>query len=152
MESEKDYYERQMAAAIPVRFMGTIVALVMALGGSCAAMNTMYTAITRRSAEIGVLRVLGFSRGSVLLSFLVESVLISLLGGVIGCLLALPLSRFETAIGSFNTWSQVSFHLRVTPEILLTGLGFAAVIGAVGGFLPARSAAKRELIGALRAR
>jgi putative ABC transport system permease protein len=152
VESERDYYERQMAAAIPVRFMGTIVALVMALGGSFAAMNTMYTAIARRSSEIGVLRVLGFSRGSVLLSFLLESVSISLLGGVIGCLLALPLSRFETAIGSFNTWSQVSFHLRVTPDILLTGLGFAAVIGAVGGFLPARSAAKKELIGALRAR
>jgi putative ABC transport system permease protein len=152
VESERDYYERQMAAAIPVRFMGMIVALVMAVGGSFAAMNTMYTAIARRSAEIGVLRVLGFSRGSVLMSFLLESVSISLFGGVIGCLLALPLSSFETAIGSFNTWSQVSFHLRVTPDILLTGLGFAALIGAVGGFLPARGAARKDLIGTLRAR
>jgi putative ABC transport system permease protein len=152
VESERDYYEGQMSAAIPVRFMGTIVALVMALGGAFASMNTMYTAIARRSSEIGVLRAIGFSRASVLLSFLLESVLISLLGGAIGCLLALPLDRFETAIGSFNTWSQVSFHLRVTPEILLTGLAFAASIGAVGGFLPARSAARKQTIAALRAR
>jgi len=151
VESERDYYEGQMAAAIPVRFMGMIVALALALGGAFAAMNTMYTAIARRSWEIGVLRVMGFSRGSVLLSFLLESMLISLLGGAIGCLLALPLSGFEAAIGSFSTWSQVSFRLRVTPEILLTGLAFAGLIGAVGGLLPARSAARKPVIAALRA-
>jgi putative ABC transport system permease protein len=152
VQSERDYYQAQMSAAIPVRFMGTIVALVMALGGAFASMNTMYTAIARRSSEIGILRVLGFSRASVLLSFLLESVLISLLGGALGCLLALPLNRVETAIGSFNTWNQISFHLRVTPEILLTGLAFAASIGAVGGFLPARSAARKSVIATLRAR
>jgi len=152
VESEHDYYAGQMSAAIPVQFMGTIVAIVMALGGAFACMNTMYTAIARRSSEIGVLRVLGFSRASVLLCFLLESVLISLLGGAIGCLLALPLSRFETAIGSYITWSQLSFRFRVTPEIILVGLLFAAAMGAVGGFLPARSAARRPLLAALRAR
>jgi putative ABC transport system permease protein len=149
---EREYYEGQMSAAIPVRFMGIVVALVMAVGGAFACMNTMYTAIARRSSEIGVLRVLGFSRSSVLLSFLFESVLISLLGGAIGCLLALPLNRVETAIGSYITWSQLSFRFRVTPEIMLIGLVFAAVMGAVGGFLPARSAARRNLIAALRSR
>jgi len=152
VQSERDYYESQMSAANPVKFMGTFVALVMALGGAFASMNTMYAAIARRSSEIGVLRVLGFSRASVLTCFLLESVLISLFGGAIGCLLALPLNSFETAIGSFNTWSQLSFHFRVTPEILLTGLLFAALIGAIGGFLPARSAARSSLIAALRAR
>jgi ABC-type lipoprotein release transport system permease subunit len=151
-ESERDYYAEQMSAAIPVRFMGTIVALVMAVGGAFACMNTMYTSVARRSSEIGVLRVLGFSRESVVLCFLLESVLISLLGGAIGCLLALPLNQFETAIGSYITWSQLSFRFRVTPEIMLIGLCFAALIGAIGGLLPARSAAVRPLISALRTR
>ncbi len=152
VESEREYYEDQMSAALPVRFMGTVVALVMALGGAFACMNTMYTAIARRSSEIGVLRVLGFTRSSVMACFLLESILISVLGGVIGCLLALPLNRVETAIGSYITWSQLSFRFQVTPEIMLTGLLFAAVMGAVGGFLPARSAALRPLITALRTR
>jgi len=152
VQSERDYYDRQMSAALPIQFMGTVVALIMALGGAFAAMNTMYSSIARRSCEIGVLRVLGFSGRSVLLSFLLESVLTGLLGGAVGCLLALPLNSVETEIGSFNTWSQLSFHFRVTPEILLTGLLFAALIGAVGGFLPARSAAKKQVIVALRAR
>jgi putative ABC transport system permease protein len=152
VESERDYYAEQMSAAIPVRFMGTIVALVMALGGAFACMNTMYTAIARRSSEIGVLRVLGFSQSSVMLSFLLESVIISVLGGAIGCLLALPLNRVETAVGSYITWSQLSFRFQVTPEIVLTGLLFAAAMGAVGGFLPARNAAMQPLIAALRSR
>lgn len=152
VQSEREYYEDQMSAAIPVRFMGTVVALVMALGGAFACMNTMYTAIARRSPEIGVLRVLGFSQGSVMACFLLESMLISLLGGVMGCLLALPLNRVETAIGSYITWSQLSFRFLVTPGIMLTGLLFAAAMGALGGLLPARSAALRPLISALRAR
>jgi putative ABC transport system permease protein len=152
VESEQEYYERQMSAALPVQFMGTVVALIMALGGAFAAMNTMYSSIARRSSEIGVLRVMGFSRTSVLLSFLLESVLTGLLGGAVGCLLALPLNSVETEIGSFNTWSQLSFHFRVTPEILLAGLLFAAMIGVVGGFLPARRAAQMQVIAALRAR
>lgn len=152
VQSERDYYAGQMSAAVPVRFMGTVVALVMALGGAFACMNTMYTAIAKRAPEIGVLRVLGFTRTSVLVSFLLESVLISLLGGAIGCLLALPLNRVETAIGSYVTWSQLSFRFRVTPEIILVGLVFAAAMGAAGGFLPARSAAQRQVVSALRAR
>ncbi len=150
VESAREYYAEQMSAALPVRFMGTVVALVMALGGAFACMNTMYTAIARRAAEIGVLRVLGFSQTSVMACFLLESVLIGLFGGAIGCVLALPLNRFETAIGSYITWSQLSFHFRVTPEIIFTGLLFAAAMGAIGGFLPARSAASRPLIAALR--
>ena len=152
VEPERDYYEGQMSAAVPVRLMGTVVAILMAFGGAFACMNTMYTAIARRASEIGVLRVMGFSRASVQLCFLFESMLISLLGGALGCLLALPLNSVETAIGSYLTWSQLTFHFAVTPEILLIGLLFAAVIGALGGFLPAHSAAYRPLIAALKAR
>src|SRR5581483_5556446 len=100
---EREYYAEQMTSAGPVQFMGTFVAIIMAVGSAFAAMNTMYAAVARRSSEIGTLRVLGFTRASVLASFLVESVLISLLGGVIGCLLTLPLNNIETGIGSFTT-------------------------------------------------
>src|SRR5581483_10628959 len=146
----REYYAEQMTSAGPVQFMGTFVAIIMAVGSAFAAMNTMYAAVARRSSEIGTLRVLGFTRASVLASFLVESVLISLLGGVIGCLLTLPLNNIETGIGSFTTWSMLSFNFHVTPAIMIRGVLFASVIGAIGGFLPARNAATREIVTALR--
>ena len=101
VQPEVQYYEKQMASATPVQFMGTLAALIMAAGCAFAGMNTMYAAVARRSSEIAVLRVLGFSRGSVLVSFLFESVVISALGGGIGCLLTLPLNNIETTLGSF---------------------------------------------------
>ena len=122
----------------------------MAVGSSFAATNTMYAAIARRSKEIGTLRVLGFSQGSILLSFFAESVLIAALGGVIGCLLVLPLNGFTTGIGNFSTFSETSFSLRVSPQIMLSGVFFAMLLGAAGGFFPARSAAKKEILVALR--
>ena len=149
---EQQYYAEQMGNARPVQFMGTLVAIIMAIGSAFAAMNTMYAAVARRSAEIGTLRVLGFSRSSVLASFLLESVLISLVGGALGCLLTLPLNNIETGIGSFTTWSQLSFNFHVTPAIMLWGVIFASLIGALGGFLPARNAANKQIIAALRAR
>src|SRR5581483_4568646 len=102
----------------PLITIGAIASVFMAIGSSFAAMNTMYAAVARRSAEIGTLRVLGFSRSSVLASFLLESVLISLVGGLAGCLLTLPLNNIETGIGSFTTWSQLSFNFHVTPRIM----------------------------------
>jgi putative ABC transport system permease protein len=148
--SEKSYYESQTSSAAPIQILGTFVAIIMAVGSSFAAMNTMYAAVARRSAEIGTLRVLGFSRGGILISFMIESMLLSLLGGVIGCLLVLPLNNFTTGIGSFVTFSEFTFDFRVTPEIMLTGIVFALVMGAVGGLFPASSAARKEILTALR--
>lgn len=148
--SEKSYYESQTSSATPIRILGTFVAIIMAVGSSFAAMNTMYAAVARRSAEIGTLRVLGFSRGGILISFLIESMLLSLLGGVIGCVLVLPLNNFTTGIGSFVTFSEFTFDFRITPEIMLTGIVFALVMGAVGGLFPASSAARKEILTALR--
>src|SRR5229473_571845 len=88
--SEKEYYARQTISALPIQFLGIFVSVIMAVGSGFAAMNTMYAAVARRSQEIGTLRVLGFSRGSILLSFFLESVLLSVLGGLLGCLLVLP--------------------------------------------------------------
>jgi ABC-type antimicrobial peptide transport system permease subunit len=113
-------------------------------------MNTMYAAVARRAKEIGTLRVLGFSRGSILFSFFLESLLLALLGGVLGCLLALPLDNITTGVGSFVTFSEIAFNVHVTPAIMLTGMAFALIMGALGGLFPARMAAKKEILMALR--
>jgi ABC-type antimicrobial peptide transport system permease subunit len=112
-------------------------------------MNTMYAAVARRSREIGTLRVLGFSPGSIMLSFLLESVLLSLLGGVLGCLLALPLNSVTTQVGA--NFATMAFAFQVTPSTMAAGLIFAVTLGAVGGLLPARMAARKEILTALRA-
>jgi len=147
--SEKEYYDRETANAAPIQFTGVFVAMIMAVGSSFAAMNTMYAAVARRAREIGTLRVLGFSRGSILLSFFLESVLLAGLGGVIGCLLVLPLNGITTAVGNQN-FSELAFDFRINPEIMLGGILFAIVLGVFGGVFPARNASKREILTALR--
>jgi putative ABC transport system permease protein len=147
---ESTYYDKQTSAALPIQFLGTFIAIIMAVGSSFAATNTMYAAVARRSKEVGTLRVLGFSRGSILLSFFLESVLLAGLGGLLGCLLVLPLNGFTTGIGNFTTFSETSFSLQVSPQIMLYGILFAMVLGAMGGFFPARSAAKQEILVSLR--
>jgi putative ABC transport system permease protein len=149
-EPEKEYYAAQTRSALPVQFMGMLVAAIMAVGSAFAAMNTTYAAVARRASEIGTLRVLGFSRASILTSFLVESLLISALGGLVGCLLVLPLNDLKTRMGSFTTFAEMSFGLQVTPEILAVGLSFALIIGALGGLLPAQAAARKQILAALR--
>jgi putative ABC transport system permease protein len=148
--TEKKYYEQQTISAAPVEAMGIFISIIMAVGSSFAAMNTMYAAVSRRSAEIGTLRVLGFSQGGILLSFLFESMLLSLAGGLLGCLLALPLNNLQTGIGSFITFSEIQFAFRVSPKIMAVGLAFALLMGAIGGLFPARNAAKKEILTALR--
>jgi putative ABC transport system permease protein len=147
---EKEYYESQTNASAPVKFLGIFISIIMMVGSCFAAMNTMYAAVSRRAKEIGTLRVLGFSKGGILLSFFLESVLLSIIGGILGCLLVLPLNNITTGIGSFVTFSEVAFQLRVTPEIMLVGVLFAMFMGAMGGFFPARNAARKEILVALR--
>src|SRR5262249_43230351 len=137
--NEVEYYQAQTVSGNPIKFLGIFIAIIMAVGSSFAAMNTMYAAVSRPAKEIGTLRVRGFSKGSILLSFFIESVTLSLLGGVIGCLLALPLNGITTGIGSFATFSEISFPFTVTPTIMMYGITFAAIMGAAGGLLPARS-------------
>lgn len=148
--SEQAYYEAQTSSAAPIRFLGMFVAVIMAIGSCFAAMNTMYAAVVRRAAEIGTLRVLGFSKLSILTSFLLESLFLSLVGGVLGCLLVLPLNNMTTGIGSFTTFSEITFDFRITPKIMLVGVAFALLIGALGGLLPASAAARKEILAALK--
>jgi putative ABC transport system permease protein len=148
--AEREYYEQQTSAGAPLQFFGLLVAVIMAIGSSFAAMNTMYAAVARRAKEIGTLRVLGFSRGSILLSFLIESLLLALIGGVFGCLLALPINGVTTGIGSFATFSEIAFNFHVSPSTMLAGIIFALVVGVIGGLFPASNAARKEILTALR--
>ena len=149
-QTEKDYYASQTSSGALLQTLGIFISIIMAVGSSFAAMNTMYAAVARRAREIGTLRVLGFSRGSILGSFLLESLLLSVLGGLLGCVLVLPLNNITTGIGSFVTFSEISFNFRVSPEIMAAGIAFALVMGTLGGLFPARSAAKKEILTALR--
>jgi putative ABC transport system permease protein len=148
--TETDYYGRQTSSALPIKYLGTFVCIIMAIGSAFAAMNTMYAAVSRRSKEVGTLRVLGFSKGSILMSFLIESVLLSIVGGLLACLIALPLNGFTTGIGNFVTFSETSFNFRIGPQLMALGILFSAVLGAVGGLLPAAQAARKEILTSLR--
>lgn len=147
---EKEYYEQQTSSGDLVRYLGTFVALIMAIGSCFAAMNTMYAAVARRSKEIGTLRVLGFSRGAILMSFLVESLLLAVLGGVVGIVMVLPLNGLTTGIGSNVTFAETAFQLKVTAGSAARGMMFAVFMGVFGGLLPAWGAAKKEILTALR--
>ncbi len=147
-ELETDYFSRQTQSATPIEYTGIFVAIIMAVGSSFAAMNTMYAAVARRAREIGTLRVLGFSKLSILASFWVESVLLAGLGGVIGCLLVLPLNGATSEIGA--NFSQLAFAFHITPGSMVAGIVFAVALGSVGGLFPAGAAAKKEILTALR--
>ncbi len=147
---ETDYYLRQTQSGQPLRYLGIFVAIVMAVGSSFAAMNTMYAAVTRRTREIGVLRLLGFSRASILFSFMVESLLLTLLGGALACLAVLPFNGLASRMGNLVTFSQSLFQFRVTPGMIVIGMGFASLMGLAGGLWPARAAARKDVLGALR--
>lgn len=148
-ERESEYYAKQMVSADPVRYLGMFVAVIMAIGSCFAAMNTMFAAVANRAPEIGILRLLGFSRTSILTSFMLESVLLSLLGGLLGCVLVLPLNGFEGRIGNFMTFAETTFQFRLTLDYLVGGLIFAATMGVIGGLLPAWLAARREVLQSL---
>jgi putative ABC transport system permease protein len=147
---ESAYMESQTSSAAPVQYLGIFVSIVMAVGSSFAAMNTMYAAVSRRAREVGTLRVLGFSRPSILTSFFIESLLLSLLGGVLGCLMVLPLNNVTTGILSQTSFSEIAFNFRAGPEAMAIGVAFAMVMGAIGGLFPAQAAARKEILTALR--
>ena len=148
-ERESEYYAKQMVSAEPVRYLGMFVAVIMAIGSCFAAMNTMFAAVANRAHEIGVLRLLGFSRMSVLASFMLESLLLSLLGGLLGCVLVLPLNGLEGRIGNFMTFAETTFQFRLTLDYLIGGLIFAATMGIMGGLLPAWLASRRQVLQSL---
>jgi len=147
---ETDYYAKQTSSGNVIKFIGWIVAIIMAVGSSFAAMNTMYAAVAYRSREIATLRVIGFTRPSILTSFVFESVLLSLLGAGVGILLMLPFNGMTTGTQNQVTFSEVVFSLRMTPEVVGIAVLFAVVMGLFGGMAPAWHASRREILAALR--
>lgn len=147
--TQRAYYDSQTSSGAPLEFLGIFVAVIMAIGSGFAATNTMYAAVIRRTKEIGTLRTLGFSEGSILLSFLTESVLMAAVAGILGCALALPLDLLTTGVGNTVSFSEISFRFHVGASAVLTGLIFATLLGALGGFWPARAAARKDIVNAL---
>jgi putative ABC transport system permease protein len=148
---ERQYYEEQAGPlATTLRALAMFVAFVMGIGAIFGAMNTMYAIVAARTREIGTLRALGFSRRAILASFLIESVLLAVLGGVVGCLLAFPMNGFSTGTGQTQSFSEIAFSFRITLEIVMIGLAFAVVMGIVGGLLPALRGARLPITTALR--
>jgi putative ABC transport system permease protein len=150
-QREIDYYSEQSRPVTTlIRTFGAIVTVILSIGAVFGAMNTMYAAVAFRIREVGTMRALGFSRLRIVTAFLVESMTLALIGGVLGCLIALPVHGWSTGTTNFNTFSEVAFKFRITPLLLGAGLVFAAVMGALGGLLPALSAARTPISRALR--
>jgi putative ABC transport system permease protein len=147
---ETDYYAKQTSSGGPIKVIGYIVGFIMGIGSIFAAMNTMYAAVAYRSREIATLRVIGFSRPSILTSFIFESLVLSLLGAVIGIVLMLPFNGMSTGTSNAVTFSEVVFALRMTPAVILTAVIFALVMGFFGGLFPAWHAARQNILNALR--
>jgi putative ABC transport system permease protein len=147
---EKDYYAKQTSSGTPIKVIGIVVAVIMAIGSSFAAMNTMYAAVAYRGREIATLRVLGFSRPAILTSFVLESLMLALLGAAVGILLMLPFNGMQTGTSNAVTFSEVVFSLQITVQVALYAIAFALIMGLVGGFAPAWHAARQNILTALR--
>ena len=147
---ETDYYAEQTKSGAPIQFVGTVVAFVMAIGSCFAAMNTMYAAVAYRSREIATLRILGFSRPSIITSFVIESVLLALLGAVVGLILMMPFNGLTTGTGNAMTFSETVFSIRITMGVMVVAIAFAVSMGLFGGIAPAWHASRREILAALR--
>jgi putative ABC transport system permease protein len=148
---EVDYYAKQSTTLTRlITILGGIVATIMAIGAVFGALNTMYSAVAERSREIATMRALGFSTGSVVLSFVFEALCIAFMGGVLGCVAVLRLNGVTTGTMNWQTFSHLAFAFRITPGLLLSGMVFALVMGVAGGVPPALRAARAKISVALR--
>jgi ABC-type lipoprotein release transport system permease subunit len=153
VKREKEYYvEQSEFTATFIRIMGIVMSILLSLGAIVGAMITMYASVANRTTEIGTLRALGFSRFTVLKTFLIESVLIALIGGFIGIIGAYFLRYMEVSTTNWSTFAELAFSFEMSPGIILGGFAFAVIMGLLGGFLPAYSASRMRIVNALRAK
>jgi putative ABC transport system permease protein len=149
---EKEYLDRQsQGTSLFIGVMGTLISIFFAMGAMIGATITMYAAVANRTREIGTLRALGFSRGSILLSFLLEAVVLALAGGAVGALASLGMGFVHFSMLNFASWSEIVFGFEPTGGIMLTALGLAMGMGLVGGFFPALAASRVSPVAAMRA-
>lgn len=149
---EQKYFEEQsefMAAFI--RIIGIVITIIFSFGAMIGAMITMYAAVANRTVEVGTLRALGFKRRSILVVFLIESLVIAITGGVIGIFLASFLQFFNISTLNFQSFSELAFSFSLSPSIIITSLIFSVAMGIIGGFLPSVRAARLKIVNALRA-
>jgi len=149
---ERDYFaEQSRVMQTIIRTIGLGIAALMGLGAIFGAVNTMYSAVSSRTREIATLRALGFGRTPVVISILIEAVILSLVGGVIGGAVAwIAFDGYQTATMNWQSFSQVAFSFAVTPALLLRGLAYSTIVGLIGGLLPAIRAARLPVVTALR--
>ena len=152
VKRENQYYKDQSRALAKfLRILGLSLTIIFSLGAIIGAMITMYAAVANRTQEIGTLRALGFRRGSILIAFLMEALLLGFIGGCLGLFLASFLQVFTISTTNFQTFAELAFSFSITGEIIYKGLLFSLVMGFVGGVLPAARAARMSVLDALRA-
>ncbi|MDH4158294.1 MAG: ABC transporter permease, partial [candidate division Zixibacteria bacterium] len=150
---EREYYlEQSRFTSLFISVMGIAVSIIFSLGAVVGAMITMYSSVANRTIEIGTLRALGFSRTKVLSAFLLEAVIISIIGGLLGLLTASLLRFVEVSTTNWNTFAELAFSFEISWNIVGGALLFAVLMGIVGGFLPAVRASRFRIVNALRAK
>jgi len=150
VKEERQFYEDEAGTTgRAILGLAVFVSLIMGIGAVFGAMNTMYAVVAARTREIGTLRALGFSRWAVLVAFVLESACLAFVGGLLGCLLALPTDGLTTATGGPN-FAELAFAFRITLQAVAYGLVFAVAMGICGGFLPAYQGARQPIVSALR--
>jgi putative ABC transport system permease protein len=151
---ETEYFDKQAGPMLGfIMGLGITIAILFAIGSMIGAVITMYGAVAQRSREIGTLRALGFSRRAILFSFVLESVVLAVMGGLVGVVAALGASVVigDVSMTNFSTWSEIVFRLQATPQILVTAVAVGAIMGLLGGLFPAIRAARMSPIAAMRA-
>jgi putative ABC transport system permease protein len=148
---ERAYYDKQSeGTSIFIRVMGIGIALSLSVGAMIGAMITMYGAVSQRSKEVGTLRALGFSRGEILLSFLIESSVLALVGGIIGSIASMGMTAVDFSMMNFATWQEIRFTFDPSPGIIIGSIAAGGIMGILGGFFPAVRAARLSPIVAMR--
>ncbi len=151
VQTERDYYEgSSFALSLLIWILGAVLVVLFSIGAVLGAMVTMFAFVGSRTREIGTLRALGFPRRSILACFIVESILLALLGGVIACVPALLVQQFTFSTTNFATFTDVTWHFRASPQIMSGALVFAVLMGLAGGVIPALRAAMLPITTALR--
>jgi putative ABC transport system permease protein len=152
VKREKQFYaDQSQALAKFISTLGTGISIIFSIGAVIGAAITMYASVASRTSEIGTLRALGFSRGAILLAFLVEALLLGLIGGVVGLVGASTMQALTISTTNFQTFAEIAFSFTLTPGIVAASLAFALAMGFIGGFLPAVRAARMKIVDALRA-